>query len=331
MVNYVIKNCKRYWWVLLLVVFLSALTTIASQYIYKFIGFAIDYGLNFTGETYTGAFSFLFDGNFGGYGTIKLVTTLSICVVIFTLLSHLSSYTMSYVQMRGQNAIMNRYRFEIYNKGRRKKVPLSNGDMLVLLNEDLLNFSYIFINYLPGIIGSVLSIGYTLFMLSSISPYLLITPVALTPLLVYYSIKYNKATYSENQIYRNVDGELKEVITRITATEQMEEYKTFKPVNTRHTIERQKLGSIGNKYSTILNVIKIMIYIISCTVAGILAIRGDILIGEYLIFTAFINTIYAQIITLIGYFVSIKGCVPRVEKVKVLMEEHLNEKETECV
>jgi len=168
-------------------------------------------------------------------------------------------------------------------------------------------------------------------MLSSISPYLLITPVALTPLLVYYSIKYNKATYSENQIYRNVDGELKEVITRITATEQMEEYKTFKPVNTRHTIERQKLGSIGNKYSTILNVIKIMIYIISCTVAGILAIRGDILIGEYLIFTAFINTIYAQIITLIGYFVSIKGCVPRVEKVKVLMEEHLNEKETECV
>ena len=63
----------------------------------------------------------------------------------------------------------------------------------------------------------------------------------------------------------------------------------------------------------------------SCTVAGILAIQGKILIGEYLVFTAFINTIYSQLLSFINYIISIRSSQPRIEKVKNLMEGYLNE------
>ena len=325
MTKYVINRCKKYTWILLLVVLLTAISTMASQYIYKFIGYVIDYGLNFAGTEYTGEFAFLFSGKFGEYGSLNLVLTLAICIVLCNILSYSCSYLMWYIQMRGQHLVANGFRTEIYTKSKGKKLPITSGDMMILLHEDIYQTAYVFINYYPGIIGNIFSIAFTLMMLSSISPYLLITPIALTPVLIYFSLKYNKATYNENQIYRGVDGELRDVISRITATEQMEEFKSFKPVNNKHTSERKKLSFVGNKYSTILNLIKIMIYIISCTVAGILAIKGDILIGEYLIFTAFINTIYTQIINLISNFISIQSCKPRVEKVKTLMGEYLNE------
>lgn len=325
MTRYILNRCKKYTWILLLVTLIWTLSTMSSQYIYKFIGFVIDYGLNFSGNEYTGEFAFLFNGNFGAYGTLRLVLTLSICIVVFALVSYVLGYLSSYVQMKGQHLVANSYRVEIYNKSKRKKMPYSSGDFIVLLHEDIYQPGNIFISYYPGMLNNLLSTFLTLMMLGSISPYLLITPLALTPLLVYFSIKYNKANYKENKLYRNIDGELKETITRVTATRELANYELFRDVNSRHTSERKQLSHVGNNYSVVLNSIKLAIYIISCTVAGVLAIKGKILIGEYLIFTAFINTIYTQILSFINYTITIRSTYPRIEKVRTLMEEHLNE------
>ena len=206
------------------------------------------------------------------------------------------------------------------DKYKGKKFPYSSGDYIVLLHEDIYHTSYIFISYLPTIVSTVINIIFAAFMLSSISPYLLITPFAMLPLLVYFAIKYHRATYKENRLYRTVDGELKDTITRVTCTNLQSEYSLFKGVNEKHTKERKQLSHVGNNYSVILNSLKLVIYIVSCTVAGVLAIYGKILIGEYLIFTSFINTIYTQIMTFINNVISIKSSQPRIENVKEIME-----------
>ena len=162
-------------------------------------------------------------------------------------------------------------------------------------------------------------------MLGSISPYLLITPLALTPVLIFFAVKYHKASYIENSEYRSIDAELKESVRSATSSLDNEKFSFFKSINRKHTQERKKLSYLSNKYTMILNIIKVMIYIISCTVAGILAINGKMLIGEYLIFTAFINTIYTQILAFINYLISMKSAQPRIERVQQLTEVCLNE------
>ena len=94
MTKYVFNRCKKYTWLLLLITLIWTTSTMASQYIYKFIGFAIDYGLNYQGKPYTGEFSFLFNGHFGEYGTLSLILTLAIlclahCFLIFVDICHL--------------------------------------------------------------------------------------------------------------------------------------------------------------------------------------------------------------------------------------------------
>ncbi len=322
--KYIINRCKKATWIMLLVIILGVVSTVLGNYVYKIIGFVIDYGLNYTGMPYSGELAFLFGGTFGDYGSLQLIISLSVAMLICAAISYFSSLLSCYIQKRGQNYLANQYRMEIFKKSIGKKSKHSNGDMMVLLHEDIYEVGNVFISYYSTIISSVMSIIYTIFMLNSISPYLLITPIALTPLLIYFSLKYHKAAYKQNRTYRIVDGELKESINHVTATQDEEEYRTFKKINKQHTEARKKVSQVSNKYSTILNIIKLLIYIISCTVAGILAINGQILIGEYLIFTTFINTIYSQLITLINNFISIRSVQPRIENVKTLMEEELD-------
>lgn len=325
MTKYIISRCKKITWLVVIIMLTSAISTIMANYIYKFIGFVIDYGINYTGDSYSGELAFLFSGKFGDYGTLNLIITMCIGMVISALISYASILVSWYLQKRGYYHIANNYRKEIFTKTMGKKLPYSKGDKIAILNEDIYEVATIFTSYYPNIISNVLSIAYTIFMLNTISPYLLITPIALTPILIYFSVKYHKETYKEYQKYRAVDAELKESINVSLGTNSTEKYTEFEKINNLHLFQRKRVSLVSNKYTTILNVIKIAIYIISCTVAGVLAINGKVLIGEYLIFTTFVNTIYTQIIALINNFISVRASQPRVEKVKTFMEEINNE------
>lgn len=321
MFKFIFKNCKSYTWVSILVLFLGVLSSVAGQYIYKMAGYIIDYGLNFTGETHTGEFAFLFDGTFGDYGTVKLVISLGIVLVLSGLLSYLCGYLSSYVQMIFQYRIANGLRRKLYFKVQREKIDIANGDYLNILFDDIYNPGNLWITYYTGVITNFGTIVFCLLMLNSISPYLLITPIAMSPLLIYLALKYNKASYKKNAEFREVDGDLKSSIDKTTCTNSMDEFNNFTIVNQKHTSERKMLSLVGNKYGSLMNFVKILIYIVSCTVAGVLAINGQILIGEYLIFTSFINTIYSQIIAVINNLITIKSSQPKVEKVKNILEK----------
>lgn len=320
MTKYVLNRCKSATWLVLIIMITAAISTIMGNYIYKFIGCIIDYGLNYVGEEYSGELKFLFGGEFGDYGSLTLIITLCVGMVLSALISYVAILISWYLQKRGYYYIANGFRREIFEKSQRKTLPYSKGDMIAILNEDIYELATIFTSYYPNIVSGVLSIAYTIFMLNSISPYLLITPIALTPVLIYVSIKYHKETYKEYQEYRKVDAELKEAINNSIGSQSDIELDKFGHINDYHTFQRKRVSMVSNKYNTILNIVKIAIYIISCTVAGVLAIQGTVLIGEYLIFTTFVNTIYTQIISLIGNFISVRSVQPRVEKVKTFME-----------
>lgn len=320
MTKYVLNKCKKATILVVIIMLVTAISTIMGNYIYKFIGCIIDYGLNYTGEEYSGELAFLFSGAFGDYGSLSLIIALCVGMIISALISYVSILFSWYLQKRAYYFIANNFRKEIFIKSMGKKTGYSKGDMIAILNEDIYELASVFVSYFPNIISGVLSIIYTIFMLNSISPYLLITPIALTPVLIYFSIKYHKETYKEYQAYRKIDAELKQSINSAIGSKSQEEYDKFCDINAFHTFQRKKVSLVGNKYNTILNIIRIAIYIISCTVAGVLAINGSILIGEYLIFTTFINTIYTQLISLISNFISVRSVQPRIEKVKTFTE-----------
>ena len=310
-----------YWWGFILVIFLWSLEIIFIQYSFKFIGFAIDYGLNYQGEPYQGVFAFLFDGRFGGYGSKQLLLAICVCLLLSILLAYTCSVLENMLKTKIGNWAANRYRWEIYHKVRGKKLNMSSGDYLVFLHEDIYKPGNVFISMYPSILVYIISIVYSIIMLGNISPYLIITPVVAIPLLIWYFFQYRKLTYGVNSDYRKADGKLRDSVAQAIASEDGQKLDNFVLANAQFAQSRKHLSMFSNKYNTILSAIRIAIYLVSCIVAGVLVIHGKILIGEYLIFTSFVNTIFSKLIALLSSFVSINSAAPRIRLVQNFIKE----------
>jgi len=196
---------------------------------------------------------------------------------------------------------------------------------LVFLHEDIYKPGTLFISTYTGVIVNTITIIYSIIMLGDISPYLIITPVVAMPFLIWCFVKYRKATYVQNQLYREADGKMRNSVATTIACSDDGVVEEFKHNNNEYTNKRIQIGLFNNKYSTIFSAIRIAIYVVSCVVAGVLVINGQILIGEYLIFTAFVSTIFSQLTSLLSTFVNINAIAPRVQIVQNVMEELNNE------
>lgn len=314
------KYLNKMWWMVIIITIISITATLLSQMVYKFIGYTIDYGLNYTGKDYSGLLGFLFDGRMGEYGSYKLTVSLTLIMIVILVMEAMLNYYLSYLQMKAQYGSSHNIRKEVFYRIKNKKAPYSQGSMINLYLDDIYQHASVYFYQIPGIIVSIVTITFCLLLLNQISPLLLIAPLGLSPLLIYFSIKYHKEIYDKNLSYREVDGELKESVNETLFSNDQEKYNNFKKVNNEHKTERKIISLVPNKYTLILNSVKIIIYIICCTLAGILAIKGKVLIGEYLIFTKFVHTIYTQIISLINYFINIRAALPKIEKVDKILE-----------
>lgn len=314
------KYLKKMWWTVLLISIMSVSATLLTQMYYKFVGYTIDYGLNYVGKKYSGVLGFLFNGNFGEYGSLKLTISLVVFTCFFLIIEAFLKYFLQYIQLKAQYKGSHYIRKDIFYKIKNKKAPYSVGSMINIHIDDVYQHGNVYFYQIPGIIDTIVAIVFCVLLLNQISPLLLIAPVGLSPLLIFFSIKYHHEIYDKNLSYREVDGELKEAVDETLFSNDKEKYENFKKINLTHKNERKTISLVPNKYTLILNFIKILIYIISCTIAGILAIKGKVLIGEYLIFTKFINTIYTKIINLINYFINIQATLPKLQKIDKILE-----------
>ena len=317
---YVVNRNKKWLWALMLIVFLGALETILLQVLYKFVGFTIDYGLGYNGTPYKGIWSFLFGGTFGDYGTLQLVTTLAIAIVLCALIAYTSNLLSNFTQCVVGQKLANIYRWEIFTKTKGKKLKMSCGDYLVFLQEDIYKPGNVFVTNFSGIIVNVISIIISCLMLGEISPILLIAPLCSLPAIAIFGTMYRKAIFKAHHGFRSVDGKLRQTIADIFEADNRKKVDTFDKLNVNHTRKRKILSSVSNKYETILNAIKFAIYIISCTIAGLLVIHGKILIGEYIIFTGFISTIFSQMLSIVSKTADFKAQCARINRVKAFME-----------
>ena len=314
------KHLNKMWWMVLFISIVSVTATLLTQMVYKFIGYTIDYGLNYTGKNYSGALNFLFDGRLGEYGSYKLTVWLSVIMFVIVAVEALLKYYLSYLQMKAQYTGSHYIRKDVFYKIKNKKAPYSQGSMVNLYLDDLYQHGSVYFYQIPGIVVTIVTTIFCLLLLNQISPLLLIAPIGLSPLLIYFSIKYHKEIYDKNLSYREMDGELKNSVDNALFSDDVEKFDEFKRVNKRHTKERKIVSHVPNKYNLILNAIKVVIYMTCCTIAGVLAIKGKVLIGEYLIFTKFVNTIYTQILSFISYLINIRAALPKLQKVDKILE-----------
>lgn len=319
------KYFKGAWWGTLLITIVSLASTLLLQMVYKFIGYIIDYGLNYNGKGYSGVLSFLFSGKFGDYGSKKLTISLCVSLIIIVFLKTIFAYLQPYLQMKFQYGFSHKLRKAVFYEIKGKKSPYSSGSMINLYLDDLYQHGNVLFSIIPSIIVTVGTTAFCLSLLGDISPYLLIAPISLSPLLIYFSVKYHKEIYQRNVDYREIDGDLKNSVDASLFTDDKEKYNEFLKINKEHLKERKVISNVPNKYNVILNSVKVGIYIISCTIAGVLAIKGKVLIGEYLIFTTFVNTIYTQILSFISNVISIRANKPKLEKVEKILEGSTNE------
>lgn len=320
------KCFKGAWWGTLVITIVSLASTLLTQMVYKFMGFIIDYGLNYKGKQYSGILSFLFSGKYGEYGSKRITITLCICLVVIAVVMAIFTYLQPYLTMKFQYYYSHKLRKEVFNEIKGKKAPYSSGSMINIYLDDLYQHANVLFSIIPSLIVTVGTTIFCMSLLSGISPYLLIAPIGLSPLLIYFSVKYHKEIYQRNVDYREIDGDLKNSVDEALFTNDANKYSDFLKVNKEHLNERKIISKVPNKYNVILNSVKVGIYIISCTIAGVLAIKGKILIGEYLIFTTFVNTIYTQILSFISNVISIRANKPKLEKVEKILEGAANER-----
>ena len=317
---YVLNRNKKWLWALALIVLFWSIETILPQVLYKFVGFTIDYGLGYNGTPYQGFWAFLFNGSLGEYGSFQLVVSLAVGIILCALIAYTCCLLSSFTQCAVGQKLANKYRWEIFQKTQRKKLKMSCGDYLIFLQEDIYKPGNVFVTNFSGIIVNVISIVISCLMLGEISPILLIAPLCSLPLIVLFGLLYHKAIYMAHHGYRSVDGKLRQTVADLFGPKGDKKLETFNKLNLNHTRKRKILNSTSNKYDTILNFIKFSIYIISCTIAGILVIDGKILIGEYIIFTGFISTIFSQMLSIISKTVDFKAQCARIKRVKIFME-----------
>lgn len=304
----------------MIVVVVALSASLLSQLLNRFAGYIIDYGINYQGENYDGVFSFLFSGQYGEYGSKKLTISLSLVMFAIALVMALCTYLQSYLQMAFQYRVSHKIRKDVFYTMKGRKPLYSAGSMMNIHLDDLYQHAGIFFSTIPNIIVTISTTAFCLSLLSDISPYLLIAPIALSPLLVYFSIKYHKEIYKRNVDYREIDGELRNSVEETLFLSDETKFKEFEDANIKHLKERKVISKVPNKYDVILKSVKVGIYIVSCTVAGLLAIFGKILLGEYLVFITFVDTIYTQVLSLISSIISIRATTPKLEKVERLLE-----------
>lgn len=314
------RHFKSEWWSFLIMVIVALSASLFTQLLNRFVGYIIDYGINFQGAEYSGVLGFIFSGKLGGYGSKQL--TISLCLIMFGLavLMGLLTYLKSYLEMAFQYRVSHKIKKDVFYAIKGREPLYSSGSMMKLHLDDLYQHAGVFFSTVPNIIVTIVTIAFCLTMLGGISPYLLIAPVALSPLLIYFSVKYHKEIYQRNVDYREMDGELRNSVEETLFKSDEEKFKKFEEANINYAKERKIISKVPNKYDVILKSVKVGIYIVSCTIAGILAIKGKILLGEYLVFISFVETIYTQVLSLISSIISIRASTPKMEKVERLLE-----------
>ena len=300
----------------------------------------IDAGLNFQPDKEiktTWYLEFFLNGNFGERGSLKLIISMAVCFFLILVVINTSKYfqgTLS-VLFRSKNRV--RLRSKAFRKFCDHNQNYNSGELFNLLKDDITGIGDFYYVYIPSIVMDLFYIYMAISTLSDINAYLLIVPLISAPILLYFCIIYIKKLYNAQLTIRERSAQLRSVTQEnLEGMKALKLFNTlsfskqrFKRKNVEYTTSLVEKNLLSNRYDLIFNVIKKITYIISLIVGGILAINGEISIGQFLIFTTFVVTLLNYITTIVSDIANAKLSILQNRKLQAFLEHENDIKEIE--
>lgn len=282
---------------------IAIVTTYLGLYFAKGQQMVIDYALSDTPpEMSAGGFlDFLISGKFGKPRSLEILMTL--CAAYFLIV--FSKHTLVYVnsKIRQNFGILLERDFrklsmdKLLSQSGQVLSSYNTGDLYTILNSDTVQFKELFATVFPNLFMNIFCYFLSFYFLFSVSPVLVIAPLAATPIYVFISVFYIKKARQVSTEIRNAASDLNMTVQEnITAVRTIRSYaaeaqevKKFALKNTR--IEKAFLKNANTviRYGLIFNILRWGLYIISVAISGYFAIKGILSVGT---FTAFISYIY---------------------------------------
>ncbi len=329
--QFVFQNSKKDWFHLAIIILLKVLMVYLSFQHPIIQSLIVDHGLNFQPniKTDAGIYSFFFNGKFGADGSLELVIWLACSFFLVIFLYNLCNYFIGSLTTLFKAKNKTVLRKKAFNKFCRCNAKHNNGELMVLLNEDIAGVSDFLFTSIPTILIDIFTLYMAISTLSAINAYLLIVPLIACPILLIPCIIYIKKLYNSQLTIREKGAQIKtllqgsfEGIKTIRLLNRTDfSRRRFKKKNIEYTTAIADKNQLTNKFNLCFNIIKKSAYVLSILVGGLLAIKNLITIGQFLVFTTFVVSLLDAVTTTCGDVANSKLYILQNRKLQSFFEE----------
>lgn len=271
--------------------FLSALALTADLLLPLLTAMFINYVIKGEESTEEGIFSFLLDGRFGKVHSMELFWNLAIVFFGLIVLKQVLVYTKNIIHQKIGLRLETDLREVTFHKlmtlDSETISAYNTGELLTTINSDTIMFKEMFCRMIPNILDSIYVLIVSSIMLAKINPWFLSTPVLITPFFVISLKQFRKKAVKNFQNIRGSNSEMSlavqeniEAVRLVRSfTNEEEEKAKFDEKNQKLKQDYIKQVKLSADFEAIFATIRQLAYIGTVTVAAILVMRGQIMLG----------------------------------------------------
>lgn len=250
-----------------------------------------------------GVLGFLVSGKFGAPRSVEILITLCIAYFVIVFTKHTIVYVDSLlrqwygVEMEGdfRRAAMKK----LYEQSQHTLSRYSAGDLYTILNVDTAQFKELFCTVLPSLLSCVITYAMSIYFLSSVSPVLVIAPLIATPLYAFASFFYVKKARRLSADIRDAASDLTMVVQEnIHAVRTVRAYAQEAKEIAKFATKNQKMDAAFMRnvktqirFGILFNSLRWGTFLISTGVSGYFAMKGEISVGTFTSFNAYVMII----------------------------------------
>lgn len=271
--------------------FLSALALTADLLLPLLTAMFINYVIKGEESTEEGIFSFLLDGRFGKVHSMELFWNLAIVFFGLIVLKQVLVYTKNIIHQKIGLRLETDLREVTFHKlmtlDSETISAYNTGELLTTINSDTIMFKEMFCRMIPNILDSIYVLIVSSIMLAKINPWFLSTPILITPFFVISLKQFRKKAVKNFQNIRGSNSEMSlavqeniEAVRLVRSfTNEEEEKAKFDEKNQKLKQDYIKQVKLSADFEAIFATIRQLAYIGTVTVAAILVMRGQIMLG----------------------------------------------------
>lgn len=271
------------------------------------LDYAVCYDPSKAAGTPDGIFGFLFTGKYGALGTMKLFLSCAAVFLVILLLRLIFIYIKNISFQRAGLRMESDLRDDTYKKLMQLDGSalsgFNTGELMTVMNRDIVMVKEMYTRVFISFFDSVTVMIVTCIFLSSISPWMLLIPVAISPALIFTLIRYArtmKVIFTDvRRAYSDINLTVQENIrgvrlVRAFANETYEEEK-FRRDNYRMRDVMFRLDDKMAKYNTFFDGFMQIAYVSAIIICVFLVLNGSLMVGALTAAGAYVMKIMSHI------------------------------------